>query len=126
MANQTNRQPGELMVLRLSSSDGPRAQPEAILTSLARLGVEQGDLLGGDSLLVWVPDSKLAAAQKVAGSALQAYTPSARLAPSLVRVPVLSRQSRSQGAMVSVNVTVFQPEDKASVAQAAAALVALS
>jgi hypothetical protein len=44
----------------------------------------------------------------VAGSALQAYAPSARLAG----------QIRGQGGTVSVDVTVFQPEDKVSVALA--------
>ena len=60
----------------------------------------------------------MAAAQKVAGSALQAYNSSARLAPSLDE-----RQSRGPGD--SVNVTVFRPEDKASVVQAVRRLEAL-
>ncbi len=106
---------GEVMLLRLSPAAGPgRPEPADILASLSRLGVEQGDLLGGNSILVRVPPDELAAAQKVAGSALQAYAPSARLAPSLV----VSEQSPDREKSISVNVTVFQPEDKTSVAQA--------
>ena len=106
---------GEVMLLRLSPAAGPgKPEPADILASLARLGVEQGDLLGGNSILVRVPPDKLAAAQRVAGSALQAYAPSARLAPSLAG----SEQSPDREKLISVNVTAFQPEDKASVAQA--------
>jgi hypothetical protein len=118
MANASNnntRQPGEVMLLILSPAAGPGEQgPGDILASLADLGVEQGDLLDGDSLLVWVPSGNLAAAQRVAGGALQAYAPSKRLAPSLTG----SGQSLPQDQLISVDVTVFQPEDKASVAQA--------
>ncbi len=84
-SDQAGSQPGQVMVLRLLPTAGQNGQGQSeALASLARLGVEQGELLDRDSLLVRVPDDKLAAAQKVAGSALQAYTPSARLAPSLV------------------------------------------
>ena len=110
---QAGSQAGQVMVLRLpAAGDNGQSQGDT-LASLARLGVEQGDLLDQNSILVRVPDGKLAAVQKVAGSALQAYTPSARLAPSLAG----NGQSRSQSALI-VNVTVFQPDDKASVAQA--------
>ena len=106
---------GEVMLLHLSPAAGPgMPEPADILASLSRLGVEQGDLLGGNSILVRVPPDKLAAAQRVAGSALQAYAPSARLAPSLVS----SEQSPDREKSISVDVTVFQPEDKVSVAQA--------
>ncbi len=116
VSDSASRQPGEVMLLRLSPATGPGEQsPADILTSLARLGVEQGDLLDGNSLLVRVPSNELVAAQRMAGSALQAYAPSARLASSLAG----SEQSPDQEKLISVNVTVFQPEDKASVAQAA-------
>jgi len=115
VSDSASRQPGEVMLLRLSPATGPGEQsPADILASLARLGVEQGDLLDGNSILVRVPSNKLAAAQRVAGSALQAYAPSARLASSLAG----SEQSPDMDKLISVNVTVFQPEDKASVAQA--------
>jgi subtilisin family serine protease len=102
-------QVGQVMILHLSAETGPgEPYPDDIPASLARLGVERGDLLDGDNILVRVPDDELAAARMVAGSALQAYAPSARLAG----------QIRGQGGTVSVDVTVFQPEDKVSVALA--------
>ena len=119
MSGSASRQAGEVMLLHLSSATGSGGQgPVDLLASLARMGVRQGDLLDGKSLLVWVPSNEVAAAQKVAGGALQTYDPPARLAPSLAR----SEQSPDGEKLISVNVTLFQPADKASVVQAARGL----
>ena len=65
----TANQPGEEMVLHLSPDN-------SLPSSLSGLGVRQGELLGKDSALVWVPASKLPAAKAIAGCSLENYAPS--------------------------------------------------
>lgn len=106
-------EPGLVMVLQQSEPTGRTStDPDSVWASLARLGVEQGDLLEGDSRLVRVPQSKLAEAQAASGSALRPYEPKDRLAQSLSG----SASTPDQGVL-TVNVTVFGPEDKGAVVQ---------
>ncbi len=108
-------EPGVVMILQLSGSAGQNSPGgDTVWTSLRRLGAEQGDLLSSDSFLVRVPQSKLAAARAIAGPALETFNPGNRLAQSLSGTV----SGHNQSASLVVNVTVFGPEDKTSVAQA--------
>lgn len=114
---QGTGEPGVVMVLQLPGAAGADEGMEEIPSYLSRIGVERGDLLGRDSLLVRVPESKVAAARELAGSALQDYKPAAKLALSLASGPAGGDEPPDDG-MLSVNVTVFRSEDKAGVVQA--------
>lgn len=110
------QEPSGLFALNLRNVQG--RQQQYLYATLKEMNAAGGDLLGKDSLLVRFPLDQLAKARETFGGVLKPYRPQERLAPSLrgLKSEMSDREMVSSG-FLRVNITLFDPEDKVSVAQ---------